>query len=197
MRSIALPLLFTISLSVLTASRLVAQAAPAAETGGLTLAVGAGLSDYDVDWGYGRMLGGTLWVDAEPPLRPVWLHGLGAEIEARDISPNHSSTQPSNYREDTLGGGVTYTVHRYRSIRPYGKFLASYGSMDFETSSPTYSHDSRTVYAPGGGLAVDLHRNFWARVDYEYQFWPQLLGRTTDPQGFTFGVMYDLDHRRR
>ena len=197
MRSMVQTVPMAICLSALACSRLVAQAQPAAKTGAFPLSVGAGLSDYDVDWGHGRMLGGTVWLDFQPPKLPAWLNGLGAEIEARDISLNHSPSQPSNYREDTLGGGAIYTVNRYRSFRPYGKFLASFGSMDFRTSNPGYSHETRTVYAPGGGIEVKVYRGFWARADYEYQVWPQLQGGTADPQGFTVGFMVDLRDVRR
>jgi opacity protein-like surface antigen len=188
MRSMALSVLFTLCMSVLASSRVAAQTQPTASAGSLPLSVGAGLSDYNVDWGSGRMLGGTLWVDLQPPKLPDWLQGLGAEIEARDISLNRSSSQPPNLRQDTLGGGPMYTVNHYHAFHPYVKFVVSYGSTDFKSFTPNYSHDTRTVYAPGGGIEFALYQHLWARADYEYQYWPKL--QAENPQGFTVGVMY-------
>jgi hypothetical protein len=44
------------------------------------------------------------------------------EVEARDISLDRGD-KPSNYREDTAGGGPMYTWRHYRNFRPYGKYL--------------------------------------------------------------------------
>ena len=177
-------------ISLLTGALLRSQVAPAARQGSALLSVGVGPSSYDVDWGHGRMLGGTLWVDAHPRM-PSLLDGLGMEVEARDISLNHSTSQPSNFRQDTLGGGPIYTWNHYRNFRPYGKFLVDFGSIDFSTTGP-YRHDTRTVYAPGFGFQYRVYRNLWARADYEYQWWQTILGGTPDPQGFTIGVTYDV-----
>jgi len=191
-----------VAVSLLTAAIPVfSQVAPQAEEGRLPLSVGVGVSSYDVDWGHGRMLGGTFWADWYPNLHYSFLHGLGLELEARDISLNHSSTQPPNYREDTAGGGLIYSWRRHRNFHPYTKFLIDFGSMDFTLFGPNYAsnytHDTRTVYAPGGGLEYRIVKNVWARADYEYQFWPNFLGQTADPEGFTFGAAYDFGHPGR
>jgi opacity protein-like surface antigen len=188
----------TVAIGLLTAAiPIFSQVVPQAKETGLPFTLGAGVSSFDVDWGHGRMLGGTLWADWRPGRIPSFLNGFGLEVEARDISLNHSSSQPPNYREDTAGGGPIYTWRRYRNFRPYGKYLIQFGSMDFRASDPTYSHDTRTVSAPGVGLEFRLFRNVWARADYEYQFWPDLLGGTADPQGFTFGASYDFGYSYR
>ena len=181
---------------------LFSQVVPSATRGGGgigALVVGAGFSDYDVDWGHGRMEGGALWIDWSPNMGPSFLHGLGIEAEARDISLGRSSTQPSNFRQDTGGGGVIYHWHHYRNFHPYGKFLISLGSFDFRNgvpNAPNYNHDTRNVYAPGGGLEYRIIRNIWVRADYEYQYWPHLFkpNNVVNPQGFTVGASYDLSH---
>lgn len=177
-----------------TTLSLSAQVAPAAQKKGLSLAVGAGLSSYDVDWGHGRMLGGTFWADYYPGFLPSLLHGLGIEAEARDISIGHSSTQPSNFREDTMGGGLIYTWRHYPNFHPYGKGLMSLGSMDFRVRNPNYTHETRTVTSAGLGFEYRVYHNIWARADYEYQFWPKLFQhqQTLTPQGFTVGAMYSF-----
>jgi len=172
------------------------QVVPSAHEDRLSFSVGAGASSFDVDWGHGRMLGGTLWADWHPGKVPSFLNGIGLEIEARDISLDRG-THPSNYREDTAGGGPIYTWRHYRNFHPYGKFLLQFGSMDFKIPNSTYTHDTRTIYAPGLGLEYRVFENIWARADYEYQRWPNLLGGTPDPQGFTVGASYDFGHRHR
>jgi opacity protein-like surface antigen len=171
----------------------ISQVAPAYQRKGWPISLGIGPSSYDVDWGHGRMFGGTIWVDWYPEKLPHIMRGLGVEGEARDISLNRSSTQP-NIRQDTVGGGPIYAWRHFRNFHPYVKYLIGYGSFDFTTSSPTYSHDTRTLLAPGGGFEYRFYRQFWARADYEYQTWQTLLGKTPDPQGFTVGVAYDFAH---
>jgi opacity protein-like surface antigen len=171
------------------------QVVPTATEVGLPLAVGAGFSNYDVDWGHGRMDGGTLWIDYTLKRVPFLLHGIGIEAEARDISLDRGN-HPANFRQDTIGGGAIYRWPHFRSFHPYGKLLVGYGSIDFANipNEPNYKHDSRTIYAAGGGLEYSLFGHIWVRADYEYQAWPDLLGHTADPQGFTVGSSYDFGH---
>jgi hypothetical protein len=173
------------------------QVAPAASSGGaMTFAAGAGFSGYKMYFGNAFEYGGTLWLDANFNARTPILHGLGIEMEARDISLNH----PANYndlRTDTLGGGLTYTVRRYRNFRPYAKFIASYGSLDLRKTS---YHFTWVEYAPGGGVEYRPFKGpIWLRGDYEYQVWPSILGPKWDydPQGFTVGAMYEFGHHSR
>ncbi len=72
------------------------QVVPQAQEGLWPFSVDAGVSTFDVDWGHGRMLGGTLWADWHPNRIRSLLDGLGLEIEARDISLNRGD-EPSNY----------------------------------------------------------------------------------------------------
>jgi hypothetical protein len=176
---------------------LLAQAAPAARDGSLPLAIGGGLSSYDVDWGSGRMLGGTVWADYTPSWLPARLRGLGVEAEARDISLEHSPSQPSNFREATMGGGPIYTWRHFRNFHPYGKGIASFGIINFGPPNSSYNYDSRTVLSAGVGFEYRVYRNVWARADYEYQDWPQLFGHILDPQGFTVGASYHFSRPNR
>jgi Outer membrane protein beta-barrel domain len=175
------------------------QTDPAAYMGQLPFTLGTGASNFDVDWGQSRMYGITAWAQWRPGTLPHILDGLGLDIEGRDINYGRPSTLPSNFRMDTLTGGPMYTWHRFRNIQPYGKFLIGLGSIDFTSSNPYYKHDTRTIYAPGGGVQYRLVRHIWVRGDYEYQMWPQLFGnnKTLDPQGFTVGVSYDFRSFRR
>ena len=162
-------------------------------------AVGAGFSDYSSDWS-GRYAGGALWADWNPNLGPSLLHGLGIEIEARDLS--FGQTKDKYLRLDTIGGGAIYTVRHYRKIHPYGKFLMSYASFDFNPYNlgkpDQYSHDTRTDYAPGGGVEYHAWRDVWVRADYEYQFFVDFFNHhAMNPNGFTIGASYEFGRPRQ
>jgi opacity protein-like surface antigen len=189
------------------ASYMISQVAPATRGGGIPITAGAGFSYWDVDWAHSKMEGTTLWLDWRPPLLPRVVNGLEIEVEARDINLNPVSPAGgrfAGFREASLGGGAVYKYRRYRNIHPYIKGLMSFAGIDFShcldncTTSHPYTHDTRTDYAFGGGLEYKAFRNIWARADYEYQFWPNLTGNTfLNPQGFTFGGMYDFGGRSR
>jgi opacity protein-like surface antigen len=184
------------ALFVVTASSLFSQVVPATRGGGLPLTVGAGFSLFDLDYGQDagterRMEGVTAWANYAVPYTPRALRGLALEVEGRDINFNRPAALV-RMRQDTLLGGVSYTWRQYRNFHPYAKGLLGIGSIDFPPSG-TYSHDTRTVFAPGGGLEYRAFRSLWVRADYEYQFWPKLFGpHTLDPNGFTIGVAYDF-----
>lgn len=176
----------------LTASLpLFSQVAPSATREGLPLVVGAGFSDYYSDWN-GRLDGPTVWADWNFDQLPSFLHGLGIEVEGRDLNYGRTGHVPA-LRQDTAEGGAIYTWHHYRNIRPYTKFLLGIGSIDFGHITPTYSHDTRTVYTPGGGLEYRVWRHVWVRGDYEYQFWTDFFHHhAMNPNGFTVGASYDF-----
>jgi hypothetical protein len=126
------------------------------------------------------------------------------EVEARDLNYGRSATQPANLREDVVQGGLIYVWPHFLNFRPYGKFSEGYGNTDYESAIAGRHHDSRTIFSGGGGVEYRVHRQFWARVDYEYQSWPNFFkhpatpttpalpsGRL-NPQGFTVGAVYQL-----
>jgi hypothetical protein len=171
------------------------QVAPAATGGGgLTLAAGGGVSLYSMDYGNGHDWGGTLWLDANPNWGPSFLQGLGAEVEARDLSfYPESKYLPKGFRTDTLGGGPIYTWRHFQKIRPYVKGVISYGNLDI--CKGCY-HFDWTVFAPGGGVEYRPFGRVWVRADYEYQAWFNIFGKgyDLDPNGFTVGAVYDFGH---
>lgn len=176
---------------VSTAIPTYAQVTPEARAPGIPLTVGVGYSNYATDWN-GRLSGPTLWIDWNFYQGPSLLRGLGIEVEARDLNYDRTGGVP-NLRMDTASGGVTYTWRHYHKLNPYAKFLMGFGSIDFQSNLPHYSHDTRTLYTPGGGLDYRIYRNVWVHGDYEYQFWTDFINHhTLNPQGVTIGVAYDL-----
>jgi len=179
------------------------QAIPAARgDAGLSLLVGAGASSYNVDWGHGEMEGGTLWFDLRRNHEPAFLGGIGIEGEYRDIRFGHSSTQPANFRLLTVGGGVVYCWEKFQNVHPCGKFLTSFGRIDWNNPNPHFQYTTR-VTATGFGCEYRVFRSLWLRADYEYQFWPDIetsrpnSSHVLNPEGVTIGVMYRLAHLGR
>jgi opacity protein-like surface antigen len=165
-----------------------AQVAPAVKIGGLPLGVGAGVSDYSLDYGPGRrMIGISAWADYN------LFHGLGIEAEGTSIFADKPDVL-TRMRQDTIKGGAIYKARPFFGIRPYAKGLVGLGSLDFPSRNPFYTHDTFTMYAVGGGAEYRVWKTLFARVDYEYQFWPKVFGspHTLDPNGYTFGATYYL-----
>lgn len=189
------------AVSVSAVLPLYSQVVPDAAQGGVPVVVGGGFSNYDVDWGTGhRMDGISAWVDFYPRQLPRVLHGLGIEAEGRDINFGRPADL-SNMRQDTGMGGAIYAWDHYRNFRPYARFLAGIGSINFPPSTGpggTYSHDTFVVTAPGGGIEYRAWQHVWLRAGYEYQIWHNIFGRSSslNPNGVTVGVSYDFRRLR-
>jgi hypothetical protein len=169
------------------------QVRPSAQTGGIPLIVGAGFSNFNIDFGQDRRIsGGTVWADWTIRHVPRRMYGLGIEVIARDLSVGVPSSLP-NMRYDTAGGSVIYRYLRPRSFHPYAKVGGQYGSIDFP-GPPTYSHDTRGLATLAGGVDFHAFSHVWVRADYEYQIWQTMFGKTTHltPQGITVGPQWDF-----
>lgn len=175
------------------------QVTPAAHQGNIPLSIGGGITDYSLDWGYGRrMLGITAWVDWHFASQSRFLRGVGIEAEGTDLNWDRPSTL-SKMRHDTGQGGLTYTWHRFRHFNPYVKMLGGIGSIDFPAplNYPYYTHDTFSIFSPGGGVEYQLSNRVWVRGDYEYQYWHQTFGpHDLNPNGFTIGATYHFDNPR-
>lgn len=186
--------LFLAGIMLSTAVTAFPQAAPSATQSGIPLTVGFGYSNFYTDWS-GYESGLTLWLDWDLNQMPRMLHGLGIEIEARDLDFSRTGDVPK-LREYTAGGGAIYHYRRFKRIDPYGKFLISTGHIEFNNRpGDFYTHDSRTDFAMGGGGDYRVWRNVSVRGDYEYQIWPHFLrDHAFNPKGFSIGASYDLGH---
>jgi hypothetical protein len=166
-----------------------AQVVPQGEQGELPLVIGAGFSDYRLDWGDDNLghrrpiLGGTVWIDYYLGHVPRSLSGLGLEVEGTDLSlsppielslgyvlpnctppPSGPNTCVINatMRHDTAEGGVIYKYRHLGKIEPYGKVLFGFGSIDFPN----------TYYRPDGTLySHDTRTLFSPGAGVEYRQW--------------------------
>jgi len=178
------------------------QVVQPAKQGKLPLTVGFGFADYSLDWDHSRRGDGlSTWVDWRLHRLPPVLNGLGIQLEWRSIWFNIPS-ELKGHRMDTGLGGVYYQFRKYELIRPYAKYNLGFGSIDFPSNPPSppsaYTHDTRNIYAPSAGADVRLWKGISARVDYEYQFWPEIFGpHSLNPNGFTIGASCDLGRQLR
>jgi hypothetical protein len=189
--SVIVSLLFLILVSA--ASRLGAQVTYSAREGRTPLSVGFGVADFSDDWGTRnpRQVGLTLWIDWHLPHMPSKLRGLGLELEGRDVNYATPDYIPG-HRMTTGLAGPMFQWRREKRIRPYAKYLLGIGNLDFPGSC-CYQQDTRAIFAPAAGADVRLIGRLSARGEYEYQMWHAIFGpHDLTPQGFTFGVVYDL-----
>ncbi len=173
-----------------------AQTVPAARQGGVPIVVGAGMSDFSIDWGPGqRMVGISAWADWLPNSLPGVMRGLGIEAVGHAIDNSRPAGIPT-MRQDTGLGGPIYTFVPHRGFRPYIRYVLGIGSIDFPAfpnAPKSYTHDTFLVTAPGGGTEYHIAQHFWVRVDYEYQFWHETFGsHDLTPNGFSVGASYDF-----
>jgi len=187
--------LFLSLLVVSAAAPIGAQVTHAATEGNLPLTVGTGWSHYSIDWGPGKRMDGiTVWGDWRLHRMPGLLKGLGISAEGQCICWNVPDGLGRHKLEAGLGG-PSYRFERWERVRPYAKYLIGFGAMSFTTENPYYTHDTRVIYAPGGGADVRFWNKLLVRGDYEYQFWPDLFGKTSNPNGFTLGAVWDFGIR--
>ncbi len=195
------PVLAALALSV--ASTAFSQVVPAATTtSGLPISVGAGVSDFNRSFDSGSDLGDKLWIDFGLPL-PQRLHGLGIEAEGEQVGIHPAAQDKDGIREEVGSAGAIYSPYDFHKVHPYVKFLLGYGNVDYPTTAGPY-HQSRTVYTVGGGASYPLFAGLSARIDYEYQFWPNFwvkpptftTGASLTPYGFAVGADYQFNRIR-
>ena len=101
------------------------------------------------------------------------------------------------HRMTTGLAGPMYEWRRQGRVRPFAKYLMGLGNIDFPNDS-NYQQDTRAVFAPAGGADVRMWKRLSLRGEYEYQYWHAIFGpHDLTPNGFTFGVLYDLGRLQR
>jgi hypothetical protein len=137
-----------------------AQTVYAGERGGVMLSVGGTFSGYTLQYGERKMLGASVFVDAETRRR------IGIEGEARWLIFH----QTANVRAATYMIGPRYYME-FGRFQPYVKGLVGVGEINLAYN---YGTGSYLVVAPGGGVDFRINHRIRIRaVDFEYQYWPQ------------------------
>lgn len=163
-----------------------AQAVPSAYGRQLSLTAGGMGSVFQPDYEGGgvpgvssnALLGPGAYVDVQ------FSRWFGIEAEGRWLRFN----QFVNIHQDNylLGYRLPIRQLRFWAFTPYAKALAGYGKMTFEFNN---AHGRFTDLAYGGGLDMRTRGRLIIRpVDFEYQQWPNWLGTTLHPWGFSAGI---------
>lgn len=194
-------------IALLSPMLLQAQVVSSASERSLPVSFGVGLTGVDPDmlessgniWktqGSGIMLGVTGWGDYYPRWMPHALLGLGMEGEVHDIN-FHKSNDEKDIRQTSIGAGAIYTWRHFAYFRPYAKVGIALGRVEFGPSTQAYRSDTRTVTNYAGGFEYRVWGHIWARSEFEYQTWPDLLAHGTfRPESVTVGASYHFGHVR-
>jgi len=163
-----------------------AQASPSAYGRRLSVTAGALGSAFQPDYKGGgvpssspnALFGVGAYVDAQ------FSRWFGVEAEGRWLRFNQfANIDQSNY---LIGYRLPLQQLTFWNLTPYGKVLVGYGRMNFEYHD---AHGQFTDIAYGGGLDLRTRGRLIIRpVDFEYQQWPNWLGSTLHPWGFSAGV---------
>ena len=158
-----------------------AQAVPTASGPGSYVALGAGASMFQAQYGRRDISGGWIFLDVNPQWR------VGMEGEARTLRHNtFEGVQESSYL-----GGLRVAILHPRRLQPYAKFLAGVGKITLPFG---YAHGSFLAYAPGAGLDIAVNDRVSVRaVDFEYQHWPQFNFGPLNPYGVSAGISVRLN----
>lgn len=163
-----------------------AQAVPSAYGPQLSLTAGGLGSVFQPDYQGGgtpsasssALFGPGAYVDVQ------FSRWFGIEAEGRWLRFNqYADIHQDNY---LLGYRLPIRQLRFGAFTPYAKVLAGYGRMTFEYNQ---AHGRFTDLAYGGGLDMHTSGRLTIRpVDFEYQQWPNWLGTTLHPWGFSAGI---------
>ena len=141
---------------------------------------------------------------AQPPYDPVAeasaspLLGLGAYV---DIKFTHwlqieaegrwlRFNQYAGIYQDNYLVGPRVPVHSFGKSTVYGKVLAGYSNMTFDTYG---DHGRFTDFAFGGGIDYKLTKRISIRaLDVEYHYWPTWGNSTLSPYGASAGIGYRI-----
>ncbi len=155
-----------------------AQAAESANAGRAYVWVGGGISGYYLQYGERKNLGVTGYIDADSVRR------FGIEAEGRWLDFH----QTNNIHAETYLAGPRYHFNVGR-FQPYAKGLVGLGKFNFTYN---YAHGNYFVVAPGGGVDYRLSPRWSARIDGEYQYWPQFTFGAMSSAGVSVGIKYLL-----
>lgn len=165
------------------------QAAYEAERAPLALTAGGSFSYFDAAYGGNQVLGISAWTD----FSPIVFDRLGLEGEGRWLTLNGDK----GFREYTYLAGPVYrfTLSEHRSLHPYVKGLVGEGIIDFPNH---LAYGRYFTIAPGGGVDITVTHRVRARIDYEYQIWPEAPGipglpsGALKPNGVSAGLSYRI-----
>ncbi len=183
-------LLVGIAITLLSVS-CAAQVAPAAGTTHPRLAtsLGAGMNYWSGDWGRADI---NRWGPSAWGTVTIW-HDLSliAESHSMILGGNDIASQ---YKYFTGGGGLVYISDYWGRFQPLLKGEAGYASLSHPPNGSGHLHQSEHIWTFGAGVEYHTGGNWWTRVEYSYDFFPDFKGlsgtHALNPRGFTFGETF-------
>ncbi len=190
MHSKVLVVLAALALSLPACTPVSAQVQPDATGSPVRFGIGGGIDYWRGDWSRVDRFGPAAWATAE-----VW-RGLGVIAEGHSMNFGDGS-YGKRYQYYVGEGGVVYNYHHWRKVTPFVKGEIGFGGLSFpHLPNASYTHDTRTTWAVGGGLEYKLWKRVWTRADYTYDNFPDFYSpvtgehHTLNPAGFTLGFTY-------
>jgi opacity protein-like surface antigen len=166
-----------------------AQSVYDAQRSPIAFSAGGSYSYFDAAYGGYHIVGLTAYAD----LSPILWDRLGVEGEGRWLTFNTSN----GFREYTylIGPRYQFSWSKHRGLHPYIKTLAGEGVIDFPNHT---AYGRYFVFAPAGGVDINVVNRWRIRAEYEYQFWPGAPGipglpsGAMEPNGVSVGINYRI-----
>jgi opacity protein-like surface antigen len=169
-------LFFVCALAASTAN---CQVSPAATYPKYSFQLGGEFSIYKPDYGPQNLYGFGAYADLDSRR---W---IGIEAEGRALFLNKYGDKLQMY----TGGGGPRVFYRYHKFVPYAKAVVEFGSITFP-NHPTFDHATMVLYGVGGGADYNLSHRVSLRGEFQWQSWPDFLGRGLNPYGANIGAAY-------
>jgi opacity protein-like surface antigen len=168
-----------------------AQVVPQANRPPLATSFGAGMDYWSGDWGSADInrFGPAAWTTIT-----IW-HDLSAIAEGHSMIVGGNRFAPE-YKYFAGGIGLVYTSDYWGRFQPLFKGEVGLGSLTHPDNLTGHFHDSHRIWTVGGGVEYHTKGQFWTRVEYTYDFFPDFHSSVTgqthslNPRGFTIGETY-------
>ncbi|HEY3628163.1 MAG TPA: outer membrane beta-barrel protein [Terracidiphilus sp.] len=183
-------LLVALALSLVSVS-CAAQAVPqVTHRTPLATSLGVGMDYMSGDWGSANI---NRWGPSAWGTLTIW-HDLSiiAEGHSMIVGGNQAA---SDYKYFTGGGGLVYTSDYWGRFQPLFKGEAGFASLSHPPNLSGHLHDTRTIWTFGAGVEYHTVGQWWTRVEYDYDFFPDFHGttgqnHTLNPRGIIFGETF-------
>jgi len=178
------PGLILSGLIMLAPSHCCAQEVPT-ESKGADISVFGGITSLAPGYVSGRDTGGTAGIN----FTRYFSWPVAPSIEIRANTANGSQVEERSYLVGFRAqAGINWRYH------PYAEFMVGKGTIHYDHPLGGYLGDNSTVYSYGGGVDIDVTRNFQAKLDFQEQKWKTgtIASDKFNPNLITVGVVYRI-----
>ncbi len=111
-----------------------------------------------------------------------------------EVRYNRATGQYLN--DSSFVGGPRIQADIFHRFHPYADFLLGVDSIHFvRPFDPTYLNDTAIVYSLGGGVDIDLVRQFQLKLDYQGHTVSFRSGFSLAPRPLAIGIVYRIPFR--